>query len=147
MKLILKREVEHLGKPGDVVEVKEGYARNYLLPRRMAVKDSPHERLMAKGLAEKFSRDQQEKIKTAKGGADKLDGKAITIAMKVSPEQKLFGSVTAQQIAKELAALGVKVDRRRIIIAEPIKTIGTHEVEVKLHSEVVAKIKVEVVGE
>ena len=147
MKLILREDVYNLGKSGELVTVKEGYARNYLLPRNLAmlastanVRQLDHEK--------KVIELRQQKLK---GGAleqaKKIEGVKVSIKRKVGDQEKLFGSVTALDIAEGLAANGHKIDRRLIHMPEPIRAVGQYEVELRLHREVVAKIKVEVVGE
>ena len=147
MKLILREDVYNLGKSGELVTVKDGYARNYLLPRNLAmlandanVRQLEHE----KGVIEL----RQQKMK---GGAveqaKKLEAVQVKIARKVGEQDKLFGSVTALDIAEALAAAGHKIDRRHIHMPEPIRAVGSFEVELRLHREVTAKIKVDVVPE
>ncbi len=147
MKLILREDVYNLGKSGELVAVKDGYARNYLLPRNLAmlastanVRQLEHEKQVINL--------RQAKLKgTAAELAKKIGAVVVKIKRKVGDQDKLFGSVTALDIAEGLAAAGHKLDRRLIHLPEPIKTIGDHEVELRLHRDVVAKIKVEVSGE
>lgn len=148
MKVILTREVKSLGKTDDVVNVSEGYARNYLFPRHMAVPaDGVH-------MAELNKRRKQEELKgeklleDAKALAEKIEGKQVTIKGKAGQGSKLYGAITAADIAEAVQKdLGVKIDKRKIDIHEPIKTIGAHDVKVHLHRDVVAGMNVEVVGE
>jgi large subunit ribosomal protein L9 len=147
MKLILREDVPALGKAGDVVDVRRGYGRNYLVPQGKAVmatranlRELEHERNVA--LTAKAKKTAQ-----ARGIADKLNAQSLTIARKVGETEKLFGSVTALDIAEALAAQGLAVDRHLIHLPEPIKSLGHFEVEVKLHGEVSAKVKVTVVPE
>ena len=143
MKLILREDVENLGRGGDVVDVKPGYGRNFLLPRGLAVTANP------KNLREI---EHQKAVATAKAvklkaGADaiakRLSETPVTLKRKVGEQDKLFGSVTALDIAEALAARGLQLDRRSIDLADPIKTVGDFEVGVKLHHDVVGKVKVE----
>ena len=147
MKLILREDVYNLGKSGELVAVKNGYARNYLLPRNLAmlanatnVRQLEHEKQVIELRQQKM-----------KGGAveqgKKLEAVTVKIARKVGEQDKLFGSVTALDIAEALAAAGYKIDRRHIHMPEPIRALGQYEIELRLHRDVVAKIKVEVVGE
>ncbi len=147
MKLILREDVYNLGKSGELVTVKEGYARNYLLPRNLAmlassanVRQLDHEK--------KVIELRQQKLK---GGAleqaKKLEGIKVSIKRKVGEQDKLFGSVTALDIAEALAAAGHKLDRRLIHLPEPIRAVGEFPVEIRLHREVTAKLTVTVVGE
>ncbi|HEY0881134.1 MAG TPA: 50S ribosomal protein L9 [Archangium sp.] len=147
MKLILREDVYNLGKSGELVNVKEGYARNYLLPRNLAmlastanVQQLEHEK--------KVIELRQQKLKgTAQEQAKKLEGVKIVIKRKVGEQDKLFGSVTALDIAESLAAAGHKLDRRLIHLPEPIRSVGQFEVEVRLHRDVTAKLPVTVEGE
>jgi large subunit ribosomal protein L9 len=147
MKLILREDVPSLGKAGDVVDVRRGYGRNYLVPQGKAVlatraklRELEHERTVA--LTAQAKRSAQ-----ARGLAEQLNAQNLVIARKVGETDRLFGSVTALDIADSLAAAGVAVDRHLIHLSEPIKSLGEFEVEVKLHGEVSAKVKVTVVPE
>jgi large subunit ribosomal protein L9 len=147
MKLILREDVDNLGKSGDLVTVKDGFGRNYLLPRRLAVLASEqnirqldHEKAVISA--------RQAKLKgAAEELAKKVGNLQVTIRRKVGEQDKLYGSVTALDIAEALSAKGQKVDRRSIHLPEPIKAVGQYEVDLKLHREVTAKIKVEVAAE
>ncbi len=147
MKLILREDVYNLGKSGELVAVKDGYARNYLLPRNLAmlanatnVRQLDHEKQVIELRQQKMKGGAVEQAK-------KLEAVTVKISRKVGEQNKLFGSVTALDIAEGLFAVGHKIDRRLIHMPEPIRAVGQFEVEVRLHREVVAKIKVEVVGE
>jgi large subunit ribosomal protein L9 len=147
MKLILREDVENLGRGGDVVDVKPGYGRNYLLPRGLAVNANPknlrdieHQKAVATAKAAKLKA-------SADAVAKRLSETPVTLKRKVGEQDKLFGSVTALDIAEALAARGLEIDRRSIDLVEPIKTLGDFEVGVKLHHEVVGKAKVKVVAE
>jgi len=146
MKVILTEEIRGLGTRGDVVTVKDGYARNFLLPKNLAreattgnLKQIEHERRKWALLA------SQEKD-AAQKAADKVKGAKVQIEKRVGEHGHLFGSVTANEIADALAAKGIEVDKRRIELAQPIKSIGVHDVEVRLHRDVTAQIQVEVVA-
>jgi len=144
MKVILREDVPNLGKSGDLVSVKPGFGRNYLLPRKLAVlaneanvKQLAHDREVIAA--------QQAKLRgAAQTQAQKLEALVVRISRKVGEQDKLFGSVTSLDIAEALAAQGLKVDRRAIHLAEPIKTTGKHAVEIRLHREVTSTIHVEV---
>lgn len=145
MKLILREDVENLGKGGDLIEVKNGYGRNFLLPRRLAVLANPknvreldHQRKSAEAKAAKLRA-------SAEAIAKRLAATPVTLKRKVGEQDKLYGSVTALDIVEALAARGLQLDRRAIDLSEPLKTVGDFEVPVKLHREVVgmAKVKVE----
>jgi large subunit ribosomal protein L9 len=147
MKLILREDVENLGHGGEVVDVKPGYGRNFLLPRGLAVLANPknvreleHQKAIASAKAAKMKA-------SAQAVAKRLNETPVTLKRKVGEQDKLYGSVTALDIAEALAARGLQIDRRSIDLAEPLKTIGDFEVPVKLHSEVVGKAKVKVEAE
>jgi large subunit ribosomal protein L9 len=147
MKVILREDITNLGRSGEVVSVKDGYGRNYLLPRGLAVMASEknvrqleHERQVINA--------QQAKLRAgAEEQAKKIGAISVRIARKVGEQDKLFGSVTALDIAEAIAAKGQTVDRRHLHLPEPIKTLGTYDVELRLHRDVTAKVKVEVVAE
>ena len=147
MKLILREDVENLGKGGELVEVKAGYGRNFLLPRGLAVLANPknvreleHQKAVATAKAAKLKA-------SAEAVAKRLSDTAVTLKRKVGEQDKLYGSVTALDVAEALAARGLQLDRRSIDLAEPIKTIGDFEVPVKLHREVIGKARVKVEAE
>jgi large subunit ribosomal protein L9 len=145
IELILKQDVEHLGRRGDIVKVAPGYARNYLLPRNLAlaVTDAnrrvvEHEKKMA------VVREAEEKS-AAQSLADRIAQAECVIARKVGETETLYGSVTAADIAEALAAQGIEIDRRKIQLDEPLKHLGEHSVPVKLYREVLAHVRVQVV--
>lgn len=147
MKVILREDIDGLGKSGELVNVKDGFGRNFLLPRKKAVlaneqniRQLEHEKGVITARNAKLKGAAEELAK-------KIGSVKVTIKRKVGEQDKLFGSVTALDIAEALAAGGQQVDRRGIHLPEPIKTVGHHEVELRLHREVVAKIKVDVVAE
>ena len=147
MKLILREDVENLGKGGDLVDVKPGYGRNFLLPRGLAVAANPrnvkeleHQKTVASAKAAKLKA-------SAQAVAKRLQETPVTLKRKVGEQDKLYGSVTSLDIAEALAARGLQLDRRSIDLSEPLKTIGEFEVPVKLHSEVVGKAKVKIEAE
>jgi large subunit ribosomal protein L9 len=144
MKIILREDIDNLGKSGELVTVKDGYGRNYLLPRGKAVLASAqnmrqleHERTVLSARNAKLKGAAEEQAK-------KIGSVKAVIKRKVGEQDKLYGSVTVLDIAEALAAQGQQVDRRLIHLAEPIKAVGSYEVEMRLHRDVVAKIKVEV---
>ena len=137
MKLILREDVENLGKGGELVEVKPGYGRNYLLPRGLAVaantknvRELDHQKKIAEAKAAKAKA-------SAEAVAKRLSDTPVVLRRKVGEQDKLYGSVTVIDIVEALAARGLTLDRRTIDLQEPIKTVGDHEVPVKLHREVV----------
>ncbi len=147
MKVILRKDFESLGKMGDVVEVKPGFARNFLIPRNIAYAALKGN---LKALEEEkkihAKREQKELSKSEKLAAE-LEKVSVTIPVQVGEEDKIFGTVTNQMIADALAEKGYEIDKRKIEIEEPIKSLGIYGVNIKLHSKVNAKIKVWVVRE
>jgi large subunit ribosomal protein L9 len=144
VQVILSEEVTNLGRPGDVVKVRAGYARNYLLPRKLAVEANPknlREFEHAKGVAMLKREALKQK---ASGLKARIEGLTLAINARAGEEGKLFGSVTNIDIERALREQGVEVDRRRITLAEPIKQLGDFTVTVKLESEVEAHLKVNV---
>jgi large subunit ribosomal protein L9 len=147
MEVILKEDVANLGKIGEVVRVRDGYARNYLLPRGLVLLANK-KNLKSFEHQKKLVADQKRKVVgQAQAAADKLANVSVVIAMKAGEEGKLFGSVTTIQIEKALAAQGLDVDRRKIHLNEPIKTLGEYEVPIRLAADVNAVVKVAVVSE
>jgi len=145
MKIILQREVEKLGVPGDVVTVADGYARNFLVPRGMAIPASKG----AVRHAESLRRAHATRVNKAKVEAEevaaRLTAKPILVTARAGEDGRLFGSITTADLAEELAAQANEtVDRRAIHLDEPIRSLGTHEVSVRLHPEVEATISVQV---
>ena len=147
MKIILTESVDRLGESGEIVEVKDGYARNYLLPRGLALAAS-RSNMAVYGEARRQKDAQQNREKrTAEGLAKRLEKASCTVAVAVGEEDRIFGSVTAQQIADLLNEQGFEVDRRSIQLDDPIRALGVYDVPIRLHSEVEAKVKVWVVKE
>jgi large subunit ribosomal protein L9 len=147
MEVILREHVEHLGRRGDVVKVADGYARNYLLPRKLALTVTEGNRKQIareRHIAEK--READERV-AAEAMAARFAGLEIGIARRVGETEALYGSVTSADIAEALAAKGFEVDRRRVQLAEPIKQLGAFEVPVRLHRDVTATVKVVVTRE
>jgi len=142
MKVILKENVEGVGHLGDLLDVSDGYARNYLLPRKKALEANPRNVKAlehAKRIMAEKARKEKLEIETQ---AKKLSAVTVTITAQVGKDDKLFGSVTTKDIADSLAAQGHTVDRRKIQLAQPIKELGTHAVPIKLHREVTATVSV-----
>jgi large subunit ribosomal protein L9 len=147
MEVILREHVDNLGRRGDLVKVADGYARNYLLPRKLALLATDGNKKVIEREKVKFDVKEAEEQKVAQAVADRLATVEIEIARKVGETDALFGSVTNADIAEALAAKGFDIDRRKIQLHEPIKKIGEVEVPVKLHRDVVVKLKVKVVAE
>ena len=144
IQVILQHDVHNVGKSGDLVKVRPGYARNFLIPRDLAVPATTaavnrisHEKAVAVAKAEKAKAG-------ARDLASKIDGLTVTIARPVGEEDRLFGSVTSKDIHAAVKAKGFELDRKQMHLAEPIKALGTYEVPVKLLGDVTATIKVEV---
>ncbi len=147
MKVILREDVYNLGKSGELVNVKDGYARNFLLPRNLGMLASKANVAQLDHEKQVIELRQQKMKGVAMEESKKLSAVNVTITRKVGDQDKLFGSVTALDIAEALAASGHKIDRRVIHMPEPIRTVGDHEIELRLHRDVQTKIKVTVKGE
>ncbi len=145
MKVILIDEIRGLGTRGDVVNVKDGYARNYLLPKNLAREATPGNLKSIEQERKKWTLLAQKEKEIAASAAEAVKGTKVTVQKRVGESGQLFGSVTANEIADALNAKGLSVDRRRIELAHPIKSLGTHDVEVRLHRDVSAQIQVEVI--
>ena len=146
VQVILSEDVPSLGEAGELVNVKPGFARNYLIPQGKAIaatesskRELEHQQRV---IAEKVRRE----VELLEGERKKIHGVVVEITAQAGEEGKLFGSVTVLQIAEKLAEQGLDIDRRRIDLADPIKTLGEHDVVVKLHRQVTATIKVKVVA-
>ena len=147
MQVILRDDMDNLGKSGEVVNVKPGYARNYLLPRGLAVKATAGDIARVEHEKRVIAARTAKLAKTAQAEADRLSRVSVSIARAVGEEDKLYGSVTSRDIAEALRAQGLTVDAKKIHLDEPIKTLGMTEVAVKVASGVSATIKVWVVKE
>ena len=147
MDVILREDVQSLGRAGELVRVKPGYARNFLLPKGLAYEatEGNKKRIAAEGKARQ-ARQAAERTE-AEGLATRLRALAVTLTAKAGEGERLFGSITAQDIADAVAAQGVELDKRKIVLEHPIKTLGTHAVPVRLHADVQADLAVTVVAE
>jgi large subunit ribosomal protein L9 len=145
MKILLRSDVDNLGKKGDIVDVADGYARNYLVPRGLALKAQKGMLKQAEAMRRNREvRDTRER-EAAQAVAAQFEGRTISIKARAGGEGKLFGSVTNADIAEALTKqTGAEVDRRKIVLDEPLKEIGGVDLQVKLHPEVVANLHVEV---
>ena len=145
IEVILREHVEHLGRRGEVVKVADGYARNYLFPRKLALAvTAENKRQIDRERARAETRDAEERT-TAQALATRIEAAEIAIGRRVGENDTLFGSVTSADIAEALGERGLPVDRRRIQLDEPLKTLGQHAVPVKLHRDVTAQVKVTIV--
>ena len=145
MEVILRQAVENLGKPGDVVKVSNGYARNFLLPRGVAFEATPGN---LKRIAQEKTRleaEENQRKSAAQTLAEKLEQVSLTFSARVGEEGKLFGSVTATDIAQQLETQGFHVEKRQIDLHEPIKALGVYRVPVRLHADVKPEIRVWVI--
>jgi large subunit ribosomal protein L9 len=147
MEVILREHVDNLGRRGEVVKVADGYARNYLLPRKLALVATEGNRKQIERERAKLEAREADDRRSSEAVAQRLSGVEIVIARKVGETEALYGSVTVSDIAEALAAKGFEVDRRKVQLAEPIKKISEVDVPVKLHRDVTATIKVRVVPE
>jgi len=147
MEVILREHVDNLGRRGDVVKVAAGYARNFLLPRKLALLVTVGNRKQIERERFKFEARELEEQKIAEAVAGRMANLEIVIARKVGETDALYGSVTSADIAEALAARGFAIERRKLQLPEPIKKIGVVDVLVKLHREVTATVKVTVVAE
>ena len=145
MKVILIKDVEKLGQIGDEIEIKDGYARNYLIPRKVAIESTKGAvKILEQKRKERARRELllKEEMQVV---AEKIAGISCTISMEAGEEEKLFGAVTTEMIAEALAAEGAEIDKKKIDLAEPIKALGVYTIDVKLHPEVKAQARVWVV--
>ncbi len=147
MKIILKKEIESLGAAGEIVTVKNGYARNYLIPGGFAAPATPGNMRAVEIENKAAALRQQRGQREARDLADKLEKLSLTVSVQVGEEEKLFGSVTSQNIADLLAENGFEIDKKKILLEDPIKALGVYDVPVKLHQDVTALVKVWVVRE
>jgi large subunit ribosomal protein L9 len=147
MEVILREHVDNLGRRGEVVKVADGYARNYLLPRRLALLVTAGNRKQIERERAKYDVKEAEEKKVAEAMGERLANVEIQIARKVGETEALYGSVTSSDIAAALAAKGFELDRRKLQLAEPLKRLGEFDIPVKVHRDVTAHIKVKVVAE
>lgn len=147
MKVILKKDFESAGKAGDVIVVKDGYARNFLIPKGIALKADKSNIKFLEAEKQKAEKKLNKDKKAAENLAEELSGVSCTAAVTVGEDDKVFGSVTTQIIAELLKDKGFEIDRKKIQIDEPIKALGIYTIPIKLYSDVEAKIKLWVVKE
>ncbi len=144
MQIILQEDVEKLGTRGQIVEVAAGYARNYLLPRKLALEASANNMKRLEKMRAAFEKQEATERDAAQKLGELLGAVSLEFARKAGENDQLFGSVTSADIAEALAAKGYNVDKRKIVLADPIKVVGDYEIPVKLHREVTASVKITV---
>ncbi len=147
MEVILKEDVDNLGHRGDVVKVADGYGRNYLLPRKLAMQATENNKAVIEQMKAAAARRAATEKAQAEALAVKLEPLALSFIRKAGEHGHLFGSVTSADIAAELAAQGFEVDRRKIVLGEPLKSLGEFTVPIRLYREVTARVKVNVQAE
>ncbi len=145
MKVIMKQNVDRLGKTGEILEVKDGYARNYLIPRQIVMPANARNMKIFEQEKKRVKIKETKDKRMAEQLAKKLEGVSLTATVAVGEEDKVFGAVTSQDIADLLKNQGFELDRRKIQIDEPFKALGIYEVPIKLHTDVEARVKLWVV--
>ena len=144
MKIVLLQSVRGLGGPGDIVNVKSGYARNYLIPQDIAVFATKSNISQIENRIAKAKEIEAARVEKLTGVAEKLNQLSLKFSLKAGEEDKLFGSVTTQMISEALSDAGYSIERKDIDITDPIKTLGNHYVTIFLHKDVSAKVKIKV---
>jgi len=145
MEVILRQSVEKLGHPGDVVKVSNGFARNYLLPRGIAVVATEGNKKQIEAQRQRLEAAEDARREEAQSSASVFEQVSLTFSARVGEEGKLFGSVTAGDIVQQLEALGHKIEKRQVDLHEPIKALGVYRVPIRLHADVKPEIKVWVI--
>ena len=146
MKLILTHEVTNLGAPGDIVDVKDGYGRNFLLPRNFAIRWSKGAAKQVESIRAAREAHAVHDLEEAQSIKGNLEANPVNVPVRAGVGGRLFGAVTVSDIAEALAAVGAKVDKRRIEVGNPIKSLGAHTVSVRVHPDVSAQVKLKVVA-
>ena len=141
MQIILQEDIDKLGHRGDVVTVKPGYARNYLLPRSLAIEATAGNMKALERIRTSLAKKTATELEAAKKQADLLSGVSVSFKRKTGENDQMFGSVTTADISEALAAQGFKVDKRQVQLADPIKTIGEHDVTIRVFRDVTAHVK------
>jgi large subunit ribosomal protein L9 len=145
MEVILRQSVEKLGHPGDVVRVSSGYARNYLIPRGIAVEATPGNKKRIEQQQQRLEAAESARRESASTVATRLEQVSLTFSARVGEEGKLFGSVTAADIVQQLEAQGYRIEKRQVDLHEPIRALGVYRVPIRLHADVKPEIKVWVI--
>ena len=145
MKVILIQDVKSLGKKGDIVEINDGYARNYVIPKKLGLEATNKNLNDLKLQKANEVKVAKEKLEQAKEFAAQLKEKSVTLQMKTGEGGRLFGSISTKEIAKAVTEqLGCQIDKKKMILDEPIKTLGTHIIKIKLHKDVIGELAVKV---
>ncbi|AAM25879.1 MULTISPECIES: 50S ribosomal protein L9 [Caldanaerobacter] len=147
MKVILVKDVKNVGKAGEVVNVSDGYGRNYLIPKGLAIEATESNLKMLNEKKKAEERKRQQELEQAKELAQKLSKVGVTLKVKAGENGKLFGSVTSKDVEEALKEKGFEIDKKKIVLPENIKTTGTYYAEIKLYQGVTAKVQVDVVAE
>src|SRR6266516_4461315 len=147
MEIILREDVQHLGKVGEVVKVKDGYARNYLLPKGLAYPATDANKKKIADEGDRVAKQRAAEKTAAQTEATRLADVHLTFEVKVGEEEKLYGSVTASDIPRKLEEMGIHVDKRKIDLSEPIRELGEFNVGIKIHPEVRPEVRITVVKE
>jgi len=145
MKVVLKQDIDKLGSTGDIVKVADGYGRNYLLPHGLALKATPGAEKVAEQIKKTKGRKTQEEKTGFEETAKKLSSLSLTIPVQVGEDKKMYGSVTSIDIANMLKQEGIEIDKKKILLKDPIKKLGVFNIQIKLHPEVTAEVKTWVV--
>jgi len=145
MEVILRQAIDNVGNPGDIVKVSPGYARNFLLPRGLAYEATPGNRKRIAQEKARLESAENERRDRARALADRLESVSLTFSARVGDEEKLFGSVTAADIAQQLQAQGFEVEKRQVDLHEPIKALGVYKVPLRLHADVKPEVRVWVI--
>lgn len=145
IEVILKEHVEHLGRRGEVVKVADGYARNYLFPRKLALAVTAENKRQIERERARADAHEAEERQEAEAIRTRVEAIELALARRVGEQETLYGSVTSSDLAEALTERGLSIDRRRIQLPDPLKTLGDHEVAVKLHREVTARLRVKIV--
>jgi large subunit ribosomal protein L9 len=145
VKVILIKDMDKLGEIGDEVQVKDGYARNYLIPQKIAIESTKGALLVIEQKKREKARREQKLKEEMLEAAEKIKTVSCTISMEAGEEDKLFGAVTSEMIAEHLRAEGIEVDKKKIVLEEPIKALGVYNVDIRLHPEVTAQARIWVV--
>ena len=145
MKVILLKDIKKIGQLGDEVEVKDGYARNYLIPKKEAIEATAGAMKVLEQKKKKVERKQLLLKEESEKISEKIKAVSCTISMEAGEEDKLFGAVTSEMIGESLQAEGIEIDKRKIVLPEPIKNLGVHNIEIHLHPEVKVELRIWVV--